>query len=67
MANRVFVEDVAATVELKTKGIKLRIEQNGRLRGYVQIGKGAFKWYRGKSQKPLRTLTLEEFIKWAEE
>ena len=66
MANEVLVDEIAVTMELKNKGIMLRVNTDGRLRGYLQISRGALKWFRGKEQKPSREMTLEEFIEWAE-
>ena len=67
MANKVFVEELATTMELKNTGIKLRVARDGRLRGYVQISKSSLKWFRGREQKPSGEMTLEDFIEWAEQ
>jgi hypothetical protein len=66
MANQVFVEELAITMQLKNNGIKLRVARDGLLRGYLQISKSSVKWFRGKGQKPCGEVTLEDFIKWAE-
>ena len=67
MANQVFVEKLAITMQLKNNGIKLRVARNGRLRGYLQISSSSLKWFRGKEQKPCGKMTLQDFIKQAEE
>ena len=66
MANEVFVEELAVTMELKNNGIMLRVNTDGRLRGYLQISRGALKWFRGKEHKPSGEITVEKFIEWAE-
>jgi hypothetical protein len=67
MANRVLVEDLAVDMELGNNGIKLRVEDSdGRLRGYLQIGRAKLKWFHGKKQTPSREMILEDFIEWAE-
>ena len=67
MANQVFVHKLDVTMELKNNGIKLRVARDGRLRGYLQIGRGALKWFRGKEQTPSHWITLQHFIEWMEE
>jgi hypothetical protein len=68
MANRVLVEEFSINMELGNNGIKLRVEDsNGRLRGYLQIGRAKLKWYRGKSQTASDEMTIEQFIEWAEQ
>ena len=66
MANQVFVEELAVTMELKNNGITLRVARDGRLRGYLQISRGSIKWFRGKQQKPSAEMPLEKLIEWAE-
>jgi hypothetical protein len=66
MANQVFVEELAITMELKNKGIKLRVAKDGKLRGYLQISKSSVKWFRGKATKPCGEYTLDHIIKEAE-
>jgi hypothetical protein len=62
----VSVEELAVNMELGNNGIKLRVDSDGRLRGYLQIGRAKLKWFQGKKQTPSREMTLEEFIDWAE-
>ena len=67
MANRVLIEELSVDMELGNNGIKLRVEDSdGRLRGYLQIGRAKLQWFHGKKQTPSGGLTLEEFIKCAE-
>ena len=66
MANQVFVEELGVTMQLKNTGIMLRVARDGRLRGYLQIGRASLKWFRGKEQTPSGEMTLEQFIEWAE-
>jgi hypothetical protein len=66
MANQVFVDDIAVIMELKNNGIRLRVNTDGKLRGYIQISRGALRWFRGKEQKPSGEFALEEFIALAE-
>jgi hypothetical protein len=66
MANQVLVEELAVTMELKNNGIKLRVNTGGRLRGYLQIGRGGLRWFKGKEQTPSYDITLENFIQQAE-
>jgi hypothetical protein len=66
MANQVLVDDLAVKMELKNNGIKLRVNTGGRLRGYLQIGRGGLKWFRGKEHTPFYDITLEKFIEQAE-
>ena len=67
MANKVFVQELAVQMELKNRGITLRVSRAGRLRGYLQISRGSIKWYRGREQKPCGDITFERFIDFAEE
>lgn len=66
MANQVLVDELAVTMELKNNGIMLRVNTDGRLRGYLQISRGALRWFHGKEQTASNEMTLEEFIAWAE-
>jgi len=66
VANQVLVDQLNVTMELKNSGVMLRVNTNGRLKGYLQISKGKLRWFRGREQSPVGEFTLDEFIRMAE-
>jgi hypothetical protein len=67
MANKVLVDQLAVTMELKNNGIRLQIVNgDGKHRGYLDINKGYIRWTRGKERSPTGEISLDDFIKKAE-
>jgi hypothetical protein len=68
VANRVLVNDLSVTMELKNNGVRLQIlDADGRHRGYLQVNRGFIRWFSGKAQWPCGKISLDEFIRRAED
>ncbi len=68
MANKVLIDDVSVTMQLKNNGITFQIKgDDDKHRGYLKINRGYIQWFEGRTQKPSCKISIDEFIKPARE
>jgi hypothetical protein len=63
---RVKVEGIEA--ELGNNGITLRVADNeGKHIGRLQVGKAKLRWFKGKTSKNHKDVSMGEFLDWLED
>ena len=63
---RVKVDGIEA--ELGNNGITLRIADNdGKYVGRLQVGKAKLRWFKGKTSKNHKDVSMAEFLGWLED